>query len=341
MTLSSQLDQDALTRILRWQLDVLTREQAVTAGVTRHALEHRLRSGGPWRRLLPGVYVAVTGTPTIVQQQMAALLYAGPGSMITGPAAATYHRIRVPASPFIDVLLPIARRRRDAAFVQLHRTARMPERISPFGPLRYVLPARAVADTVRGLDDLREVRAIVADAVQRDHCSPAELGAELAAGPHAGSALFREALTDIADRIRSTTEADLKDLLTRSGLPRPLYNPMVFAGEDFIASPDAWWPDLGVAVEVDSTEWHLSPADHAKTLARGRRMAIHQLNVLRFTPKQIHTEPARVAAEIRAALDAARDRPPPKLRTVTSSLGSRGLGRDGSARGVVAGVYGG
>ena len=46
-----------------------------------------------------------------------------------------------------------------------------------------------------------------------------------------------------------------------------------------------------VAVEVDSREWHLSPEDHAKTLARGRRMAIHQLNVLRFTPRQIRTEP--------------------------------------------------
>jgi hypothetical protein len=96
----------------------------------------------------------------------------------------------------------------------------------------------------------------------------------------------------------------------------PLFNPMVFAGDCFIAKPDGWWPELGVAVEVDSREWHLSPEDHAKTLARGRRMAIHQLNVLRFTPKQIRAEPARVVAEIRAALKGARGRPPLNLRTV-------------------------
>lgn len=316
MTPSTRLDQDVLIRILEQQLDVLTRQQALTAGVTRHALTHRLRAGGPWRRLLPGVYVAVTGTPTIIQQQMAALLYAGRGSVITGLAAARHHRIRVPASEFTDALMPASRRRRDAAFVRLHRTTRMPDQVSLFGPLRYTLPARAVADTVRGLDSLRDVRAVVADAVQRGSCSVPDLVAELAAGPDIGSALFREALTDVADGIRSAAEGDLKDLLARSGLPMPLFNPMVFAGDCFIAKPDGWWPELGVAVEVDSREWHLSPEDHAKTLARGRRMAIHQLNVLRFTPKQIRAEPARVVAEIRAALKGARGRPPLNLRTV-------------------------
>jgi hypothetical protein len=294
---------------------VITRSQALAVGVTVNALRHRLRPGGPWQRLLPGVYIAVTGTPTIVQQEMAALLHAGRGSVITGPAAVRHHRIRGPGADVIDVLMPASRRRRDATFVRLHRTSRMPGRVSRFGPLRYAPPARAVADAVRSLGDLRDVRAVVADAVQRGSCTVPDLAAELAAGPNVGSALFREALTDVADGIRSAAEGDLKDLLIRSGLPMPLFNPMVYAGNQFIASPDAWWPDLGVAVEVDSTQWHLSPEDHAKTLARGRRMAIHQLNVLRFTPKQVRTEPNQVVAEIRAALEGARGRPAPNLRT--------------------------
>ncbi len=45
-------------------------------------------------------------------------------------------------------------------------------------------------------------------------------------------------------------------------------------------------------------------------------MSIHQLNVLRFTPKQIRTEPARVVADIRDALEGARGRPTLNLRTV-------------------------
>ena len=90
-------------------------------------------------------------------------------------------------------------------------------------------------------------------------------------------------------------------------------------GDAFIAKPDAWWPELGVGVEVDSWEWHSSPEDHAKTLARGRCMAKHQMVMLRFTPKQIRSEPAQVIAEIRDALEGARGRPPLNLRTVPAS----------------------
>jgi hypothetical protein len=113
----------------------------------------------------------------------------------------------------------------------------------------------------------------------------------------------------------------------------PLFNPMVYAGDHFIARPDAWWPELGLAIEVDSREWHLSPEDHAETLVRGRRMAIYQLNVLRFTPKQIRTEPAQVVAEIRAAMESARDRPPLNLRTVPSGEALQRVGRPGVVSG--------
>jgi hypothetical protein len=158
---------------------------------------------------------------------------------------------------------------------------------------------------------------VVADAVQRGRCRIQDLVTELNAGPSIGSALFREALADVTDGIRSAAEADLKDLLSKSGLPMPLFNPSVYDIDGtFIASPDAWWPKLGVAVEVDSHEYHMSPQDHANTLARGRRMAKHQIVVLRFTPRQIRTQPAEVLRDIQDALDGARGRPPLNLRTV-------------------------
>jgi hypothetical protein len=123
----------------------------------------------------------------------------------------------------------------------------MAERIWQAGPLRYAPPARAVADAARDMTSLRDVRAVVADAVQRDRCKVRDLYAELIAGPVVGSALFREALTDVADGIRSAAEADLKDLLVKSRLPMPLFNASVYDGDTFIAKPDAWWPELGVA----------------------------------------------------------------------------------------------
>ena len=245
MALSTRLDQDALFRVLEQQLDVISRQQALAAGLTRHALAHRLRPGGPWRGLLPGVYMAATGAPTTLQQEMAALLYAGPGSVITGPAALRSHHIRTELTEFVDVLVPSTRQRRDTQFVRLHRTTRMPGRIWEAGPVQYVMPARAVANAVRAMTSLRDVRAVVADAVQRDKCAISNLATELSQGPAKGSVLFREALADVADGIRSAAEGDLRDLLARSGLPMPLFNPSLYDERGtFVARPDAWWPDL-------------------------------------------------------------------------------------------------
>ena len=133
--------------------------------------------------LLPGVYMAATGAPTTLQQEMAALLYAGPGSVITGPAALRSHHIRCELTEIVDVLVPAGRQRRDTNFVRLHRTSRMPARIWEAGPVRYAMPARAVADAVRGMTSLRDVRAAVADAVQRGKCAIKTLAAELNQGP--------------------------------------------------------------------------------------------------------------------------------------------------------------
>jgi hypothetical protein len=314
MAPTTRVDRRALAMILRRQIDVIARDQALAVGLTRNALRHRLRSGGQWLTMLPGVYVAATGTPTMVQQQMAAMLYAGQDSVITGPAALRYHRIRGTSREFVDVLIPATRKRRDLAFVRVHRTSRMPGLISRLGPLRYALPARAVADAARDLTDLRDVRAIVADAVQRHRCTTQELCAELTEGPTVGSKLFREALSDVAEGIRSAAEGDLKDLLRASNLPMPLFNPRIYDGSTFIAQPDAWWPEYGIAVEVDSHEWHMSPHDHTRTVERQTRMGQHGILVLPFTPRQIRTEPVKVIAAIRAALGHTR-KPAPSLRT--------------------------
>ena len=320
MTRTTRLDREALERLLIEQFNVISRDQTLATGLSDNALRHRLRSGGPWSKLLPGVYMAVTGMPTTLQQEMAGLLYAGSGSLVTGPAALRCHHIGKVAVDFIDILVPASTKRLGTGFIRLHRTTRMPERIWQMGPVRYVPPSRAVADAVRDMTGLRDVRAVVADAVQRSRCRVRELAAELGEGPSSGSALFREALADVAEGIRSTAEADLKDLLVKAKIPMPLFNPALYDKDGtFIARPDAWWPELGIAIEVDSREWHLSPEDHENTLARGRRMGRHQIIVMRFTPKQLRSQAASVIEEIRRTLEGAQGRPPLNLRTVPAN----------------------
>jgi hypothetical protein len=55
------------------QHNVISREQALSCGMTRVALGRRIRPGGPWQRLLAGVYLAQTGGPALPHKEMAAL----------------------------------------------------------------------------------------------------------------------------------------------------------------------------------------------------------------------------------------------------------------------------
>ena len=295
---------DGLADLLDQQFSVVSRGQLLVLGMKNNAMQWRIRAGGPWQVLLPGSYFSHTGSPTTRQREMAATLYAGPGSVITGPSALTWHGIRVPRSQLVDVLVPEPRRRRDAGFVRLSRTVRMPGMLFPQGELSYAPPARAAADTVRGLRDLAAVRAIVADGVQRGVIKLSLLQDELAQGPVQGSARFRWVLAEVEDGIRSAVEGDLRTLIKLERLPGPMYNPRLYAGDNFIAEPDTWWPEAGVAGEMDSRAWHLSPKDWERTLARDARMSAHGIIVMHISPGRLKAEPRTVAAQIRSAIEA-------------------------------------
>ena len=308
---------DGLGELLDGQFSVASRGQLLDLGMKDTAMQWRVRAGGPWQTLLPGVYLSLTGAPNLPQKQMAALLYAGPGSLITGPAALFHYGLRSPvALETVDLLVPAGRQRRSTGFVRLHRTRRMPARFTTIGPVRMVEVARAVADTTRLLDDVRDVRAVVADAVQRKRCTIIELGTELREGPVKGSAMFRSVLAEVAEGIRSVAEGDLRSLIRTARLPAPLYNASLYDGDVFIAMADAWWPDAGVTAEVDSRQWHLSPEDWDRTRTRHDEMCAKGIIPLHFSPRQIRSEPGDVVRLIRDALERGLRRPPLPIRTI-------------------------
>jgi hypothetical protein len=309
-------DRAGMACLLARQSGVITRSQARDCAMSEEALRHRLRPDGPWQALLPGVYLTTTGSPARQQRFMAAQLYAGRGSVITGPAALALHNIRAPRTPMVDVLIPHERRRGSFGFVRVHRTARMPNVVLRVGEVGYVPLVRAVADTVRGLSDVSEVRAVVADGVQRRRLHVSQLADELAQGPVRNSAGFRQVLAEVGEGVRSSAEGDLRTLIKRERLPDPMYNPRLYAGDSFVAEPDAWWTDAGVAGEIESREWHLSPQDWERTLARDARMSAYGIIVLHFPPRRLRTEPQAVAAEIASALAAGRSRGPLDIRAL-------------------------
>ena len=284
--------------------------------MTEAELRGRLKTGGPWKVVLPGIYLVHNGGLTIGQREAAAVLYAGEPSIITGRAALARVGVRLPVSEFIDVLVPHQQRRVSKDFVRIHRTIRMPERPWRSNGLLWAPAARAVADAVHGQTDLNSVRALVADAVQQRTCTVEQLAVELRAGPKQGSSSLRAALEEVADGIASVAEGDFRKLIKNSGLPKPIYNPELFVGDVFLARPDAWWPAAGVAAEVDSREWHLSPAAWERTQARHARMSAHGILVLHYAPRRIRSDGAAIVAELRAAIEAGRQRPPLAIKAV-------------------------
>ena len=300
---------NALSRALRENEGVITRAQAADCGLSLGEIRHRIRPGGPWQRLFAGVYLTVTGTPTQRQTEIAALRRAGPGSVLTSIAALGHHGVRTPRSTYVTVLVPAAQRRRSEGFVRIWATTRMPEFVFTDGAVRFAEAARAVTDAARELGSFRDVRAVAADAVQRRRCRIDQLADELRHAPVRQSAWLRRTLAEVADGVRSAAEGDLRDLIRAHGLPAPLFNARLYVGPEFVAVPDAWWPERGVVVEVDSREWHLSPEDWQRTLRRSTRMNALGINVMHFTPQRIRTEAAEVAGEIRSALEDGRPRP--------------------------------
>ena len=304
----------ALQELIRRQDSVVTRVQALQAGLSRHAITYRLRDDGPWRFLLPGVYLTLPGAPTQPQRETGALLHAGPQALITGAAALRFYEFRQVSRldhEVVDVLVPSRCQCASTGCARVHRTAHMPHMWAN-GPAarRYVYPARAVVDTARWLTDLREVRSLVGDAVQNRHCAVAQLSDELRTGGTPNGALLRKVIAEVTGGVRSAPEAELRDLIIRGRLPMPLFNPRLYLSNGtFIASPDAWWPDAGVAIEVDSRQWHLAPDDWERTMIRHSDLGQYGIVTLHVTPHQLRSAPDAFLRKLRNAYKSGVERP--------------------------------
>jgi hypothetical protein len=303
------IDHVRLGRILHAQQHVITRGQALECGVPESTVGVWVRPGGKWQKLLPGIYLALTGTPTFQQRHMAAQLYGGSNSVITGSAAIRMRRLRVPPSERIDVLIPWSVRRQNAGFACMHRTRYMPA-FYRIGSVRYAATARAVADAAHWFTNLDDVRAVVAEAVQKQACSIVELGIELTRCANGDSSRLRTALSEVRSGVRSAAEAQFRERVLRSDLPVPQFNVFLrTSGGLPIGEIDAWWADAGVAAEIDSQEYHFYRDGWLKTDAKHGLMLKHDIRPHHFAPRRITNDWPGVYAELKASINGGLKRP--------------------------------
>jgi hypothetical protein len=303
-------DKDLLGRAIREQRLVVTRAQVLACGLPHSTIDNKIGDGGPWQALLPGVYLTITGTPTQDHREVAALLYAGSRSVITGPCAVRRHNLRSPGPSAVDVLVPSGVQRRSLDFVRMHRTDRMPKTWYASGPVRFAEVPRAVADAARQLNSLGDVRSVIYEAVQRRACTVGQLVTELDEGPSRGSSLMRAVLTEAIDGVRSGAEADFRRLVISSRVPRPMFNARLYTLDGtFIAMVDAWWEDAGVAAEVDSRAYHLSPDAQDRDRDRHDKLIGYGVFPLHFSPRRIRDEGEGVIRDIEGAIVKGLQRP--------------------------------
>ena len=291
---------------------VATHAQLRELGVSMASITRRIGVGGPWQRLLPGVVLTHRGTPTRRELLLGARAFCGDDAVITGIDALHAAGLRtLPPRPEIYVLIPAGRHRTSHGSVHVERSHRMPDPVTVNG-IPYAPVPRALVDTCRRTAVLGEVRHLVATVVQRRTCTVPELAAELVASARARTALARFALAEVSDGVRSIAEGVAREVMRTAGIPAPLWNVRLRLPDGSELRPDAYWPEYGLALEIDSFAWHLAPADYVHTMQRARRMVAGGLLVINFAPVEITSAPDRFVRELNAMLALAAGRTVPE-----------------------------
>jgi hypothetical protein len=173
---------------------------------------------------------------------------------------------------------------------------------------------RAAADAIPSLASQDAVTALLAELVQRGRCALDELTTALRSAHRASDPRVVTTIECLTAGVRSVAEAHACRLLREAGIPDPLWNQDLYLPDGtFLARPDAYWPHAGVALEIDSREWHLGPGDWERTMTRRNLMARHGLIVLSASPAQLRDSPVDITTAVRGALTTGAGGPKPAV----------------------------
>lgn len=132
-----------LEPIARRQAGVVTRQQARRAGLTDSAIRQRVLSGR-WQRLFPGVFACFSGPVPRPTRLWAAVLFGGPGAVLSHHTAAELHGLAAEPSGTVHISVPRWRRVTRYPGLVVHRSAHAgPARVPVLEP-----PRTRVEDTL-------------------------------------------------------------------------------------------------------------------------------------------------------------------------------------------------
>jgi very-short-patch-repair endonuclease len=265
--------------------------QVLALGISKQRA-HKWVEVGYLHRVLPHVYAVGHRAQTIEAKLMAAVLYAGPGAMLSHATAAWWVGLADSQPYMIDVSTP--RRTRSIPGIRVHgrrsieRTWHKRLPVTPFVQTLQDFAARA---------PLRKVRRALALA---DFQSPIDARAIEAELPRSCSAKLRQALKrhqPSLARTRSDVEAIFHELCEAADLPFPEINAEIHGWE-----VDALWRAERLVVEVDGPPNHRTPAQVRRDRQKDFELRAHGLGVLRYSDEQVKHRAQDITAEIQRSL---------------------------------------
>ncbi len=280
----------SLDALLARQAGVISRDQAIGSGLSRDAVDHRLRLRR-WRPLHPQVYLVGGHRYDDEVQVRAAVLWAGEGAVLSGVAAAWWHGLAERAPTTVGVTVARRRHPRSRSGVSVRRRELAADDLVERDGMVVTAPPLTVLEAAVELGDSGGL--LLDRALQRSVRFPAVYAAYCRnLGSH-GSASAGRMLVAAADRSTSAAERLLARLLRESGAAG-WHRGFPTAGYVI----DIAFPAARVAIEVDGWAWH---QDAARAQADKRRQNVlvrHGWTILRYTWHDLTTRPRSVLAEI-------------------------------------------
>jgi hypothetical protein len=277
----------------------VSRAQLLALGLGHGAIDHRVARGllHPVHR---GVYAVGHGALSRHGLWMAAVLAAGPGAVLSHRSAAALWAIRDTQRVRPEVTVA---RRRNLSGVDTHRIALPADEVTTHHGIPVTTPARTLLDlaeqlTVQGLE-----RA-VHEAEYRRLTSPLSLDAVLTRHQGRRGTAALKKIVDQGRLGKTITRSELEErflaFLDAHELPRPLVNEPIGP-----YTVDALWPGSRLVVELDGRGAHETTRAFEEDRRRDRDLVTKGYRVIRITWRQLHSDGAAIATQLRTLLLAA------------------------------------
>jgi hypothetical protein len=287
----------------RWQAGLVTRAQALSAGLSSNAITSKVVHTR-WTQVHRGVYATFTGPLTRHAQLWAAVLYAGPGARLSHQTAAEVIRLAVPKSPLIHVAIPPSRRVRPPRGVVIHISsgAGAGWRFA-LGILPHTFAEETVMDLTNAATSLDDVIGYVTGAFARDLTSEERLRREAAARKRLR---WRSDLDEIIPRAAGGAHSVLeyrydRDVEQAHGLPLARKQVRFTKSDGRRGRRDRYYEEYGLIIELDGKQYHPNERRHLDQ-ARDNDATATGGSTLRYGWDDVTRRPCAVAAQVHAAL---------------------------------------